>query len=173
MLEPGLAERLGGRSAGRTLAAMTHDNVLVEEVPGAAGCYRYHPHLRELLSSELAQASPARLASQRRRARAWYAEQSHGTAPEMARVTQLHVVSGGAPSQVTGWSGPVVERLTARELEVLQYLDAFLDTREIAATMVVSVNTVRTHVRNILRKLGVNRRSDAVRRARALDLLGA
>jgi LuxR family maltose regulon positive regulatory protein len=37
--------------------------------------------------------------------------------------------------------------------------------------MVVSVNTVRTHVRSILRKLSVSRRHEAVRRARALDLL--
>jgi LuxR family maltose regulon positive regulatory protein len=38
--------------------------------------------------------------------------------------------------------------------------------------MFVSVNTIRTHVRSILRKLGVNRRNRAVRRARALGLLG-
>jgi LuxR family maltose regulon positive regulatory protein len=37
--------------------------------------------------------------------------------------------------------------------------------------MYVSVNTIRTHVRSILRKLGVSRRNAAVRRARELDLL--
>ena len=39
--------------------------------------------------------------------------------------------------------------------------------------MFISVNTVRTHVRSILRKLAVSRRNEAVRRARALSLLGA
>jgi LuxR family maltose regulon positive regulatory protein len=37
--------------------------------------------------------------------------------------------------------------------------------------MFISVNTVRTHVRNVLRKLDVNRRNAAVRRARELGLL--
>lgn len=61
--------------------------------------------------------------------------------------------------------------LTAREREVLGYLTELLTTEEIAEVMVVSVNTVRTHVRGILRKLGVNRRYAAVRRARELGLL--
>lgn len=66
---------------------------------------------------------------------------------------------------------PLVEPLTARELEVLGLLDALYSTDEIAASMFVSVNTVRTHVRSILRKLEVNRRNAAVRRARDLGLL--
>ena len=65
----------------------------------------------------------------------------------------------------------VVERLTEKELEVLGHLAELLTTEEIAEMMFVSVNTVRTHVRNILRKLGVPRRNAAVRRARELDLL--
>ncbi|MET1133843.1 MAG: LuxR C-terminal-related transcriptional regulator [Aeromicrobium sp.] len=46
-----------------------------------------------------------------------------------------------------------------------------LTTEEIAAAMYISVNTVRTHVRNILRKLGVSRRNAAVRIAREFELL--
>jgi LuxR family maltose regulon positive regulatory protein len=64
-----------------------------------------------------------------------------------------------------------VEELTAKELEVLGHLGELLTTEEIAGTMFISVNTVRTHVRNILRKLDVNRRNAAVRRARELHLL--
>jgi LuxR family transcriptional regulator, maltose regulon positive regulatory protein len=67
----------------------------------------------------------------------------------------------------------VVEKLTAKELEVLANLAELLTTEEIAAKMFVSVNTVRTHVRSILRKLRVNRRNAAVRRARELGLLDA
>ena len=42
---------------------------------------------------------------------------------------------------------------------------------EIAAAMFVSVNTIRTHVQSIHRKLGVRRRKAAVERARELDIL--
>jgi LuxR family maltose regulon positive regulatory protein len=66
---------------------------------------------------------------------------------------------------------PVVEALTPKELEVLAHLAELLSTEEIARAMFVSKNTVRTHIRSILRKLGVTRRNLAVRRARELDLL--
>ena len=68
---------------------------------------------------------------------------------------------------------PVVENLTEKELEVLGHLSELLTTEEIASAMYVSVNTIRTHVRSILRKLGVTRRNAAVRRARELRLLSA
>jgi LuxR family transcriptional regulator, maltose regulon positive regulatory protein len=68
---------------------------------------------------------------------------------------------------------PVLEELTPRELEVLGHLAELLSTEEIADAMFVSVNTVRTHVRSILRKLGVPRRNAAVRRARELDLIAS
>ncbi len=65
----------------------------------------------------------------------------------------------------------VVEPLTQKEREVLAHLAELLTTEEIAGAMFVSVNTVRTHVRNILRKLGVSRRNEAIRRARELQIL--
>ncbi|HSJ20244.1 MAG TPA: LuxR C-terminal-related transcriptional regulator [Nocardioidaceae bacterium] len=68
-------------------------------------------------------------------------------------------------------AAPVVEQLTPKELEVLGHLAELLTTEEIAEKMFVSVNTVRTHVRSILRKLGVNRRYAAVRKARMLGIL--
>jgi LuxR family maltose regulon positive regulatory protein len=68
---------------------------------------------------------------------------------------------------------PLIDQLTVKELEVLRHLSELLTTEEIATAMFVSVNTVRTHVRSILRKLSVSRRHQAVRRARALDILTA
>ncbi|QUQ66209.1 LuxR C-terminal-related transcriptional regulator [Kutzneria sp. CA-103260] len=65
----------------------------------------------------------------------------------------------------------LVEPLTDREHEVLRNMAALLSTEEIARAMFVSVNTVKTHIRGILRKLSVNRRNDAIRRARELGLL--
>jgi LuxR family maltose regulon positive regulatory protein len=63
------------------------------------------------------------------------------------------------------------EPLSERELTVLRYLQSILSNAEIAAEMSISVNTVKTHVRNIYRKLDTDHRSDAVRRARSLQLL--
>jgi len=54
---------------------------------------------------------------------------------------------------------------------VLSYLPTMLTTAEIAAELYVSVNTVKTHLKSIYRKLDVARRRDAVHRARALHLL--
>jgi LuxR family maltose regulon positive regulatory protein len=46
-----------------------------------------------------------------------------------------------------------------------------MTTEEIAAELCLSLNTVKTHLKSIFRKLGVTRRGDAVRRARRLSLL--
>ncbi|HEV7935365.1 MAG TPA: LuxR C-terminal-related transcriptional regulator [Actinomadura sp.] len=61
--------------------------------------------------------------------------------------------------------------LTDRELTVLRYLQSMLSNVEIASELSLSVNTVKTHVRNIYRKLDADRRREAVRRARELQLL--
>jgi LuxR family transcriptional regulator, maltose regulon positive regulatory protein len=54
---------------------------------------------------------------------------------------------------------------------VLRYLDSDRSTTQIAVELYVSVNTVKSHLRSIYRKLGASRRGDAVRRARHLRLL--
>jgi LuxR family maltose regulon positive regulatory protein len=56
------------------------------------------------------------------------------------------------------------DTLTERELAVLQLLAGPLSLREIAEKLYVSLNTVKTHVRAIYRKLGVSTRHDAVHR---------
>jgi LuxR family transcriptional regulator, maltose regulon positive regulatory protein len=64
------------------------------------------------------------------------------------------------------------ERLTPREQEVLEQLAAGLTNSEIAAQLVISVETVKKHVGNLCAKLGVSNRTEAAARARELDLLG-
>ncbi|MFI0813041.1 helix-turn-helix transcriptional regulator [Streptomyces echinatus] len=66
---------------------------------------------------------------------------------------------------------PVVQELSGRERDVLRRLAEMMSTEEIAADLYVSVNTVKTHIKSAYRKLAVNRRQDAVRRARELGLL--
>jgi LuxR family maltose regulon positive regulatory protein len=65
----------------------------------------------------------------------------------------------------------LVEPLSQREITVLRYLASRLPAREIATTLYISGNTVRSHVKAIYRKLEVNCRADAVERARQLGLL--
>ena len=54
---------------------------------------------------------------------------------------------------------------------MLNHLAELLTTEEIAAAMYISVNTVKTHIRSILRKLAVSRRNLAVRRAQQLGIV--
>jgi LuxR family maltose regulon positive regulatory protein len=65
-----------------------------------------------------------------------------------------------------------VEPLSQRELDVLRLLAGDLDGPAIAAELFVSLNTVRTHTKNIYAKLGVNSRRAAVSRGADLGLLG-
>jgi len=74
----------------------------------------------------------------------------------------------GAPDQAAIL---VVEPLSDREREVLRHLSGLLNTAEIASEMYISVNTVKTHLRNIYRKLAAAHRGEAVRRARQLELI--
>ena len=64
----------------------------------------------------------------------------------------------------------LIEPLSERELEVLKLLRGELSGPEIAQQLIVSLNTLRTHTKNIFNKLGVNNRRAAVRRAEELDL---
>ena len=75
----------------------------------------------------------------------------------------------GAPAGVD--HAGLVEPLSERELSVLRYLPSRLSNREIGAELYVSQNTVKSHLKTIYRKLDVDRRDDAVRRARQLGLL--
>jgi LuxR family maltose regulon positive regulatory protein len=65
----------------------------------------------------------------------------------------------------------VAEPLTEREREVLLHLSSMLSSAEIATVMYISINTVKTHLRHIYRKLATAHRSEAVRRARQLGLI--
>jgi LuxR family maltose regulon positive regulatory protein len=65
----------------------------------------------------------------------------------------------------------LVEKLTRREIEVLQLIGQGYSNREIAAELVLSPNTVKRHTSNLYGKLGVNSRTQAIARARELNWL--
>lgn len=64
-----------------------------------------------------------------------------------------------------------IEPLSSRERAVLRLLPTMMSNQEIGSELFVSVNTVKTHLKAIYRKLDVTDRREAVRRARTLELL--
>jgi LuxR family maltose regulon positive regulatory protein len=68
-------------------------------------------------------------------------------------------------------TNPLMEPLTDRELEVLCLMAEGLTYNEIAGQIMVSLNTVRTHVKNIYSKLFVHKRSRAISKAKELNIL--
>jgi LuxR family maltose regulon positive regulatory protein len=76
----------------------------------------------------------------------------------------------GQPEPVPGPSG-IVDPLTSRELEVLEMLAAGRSNQAIAGELVVTLDTVKKHVGHVLSKLGAANRTEAVARARELNLL--
>ena len=65
----------------------------------------------------------------------------------------------------------IVEPLSEREREVLEHVSALESTAEIATEMYISVNTVKTHLKSIYRKLSATHRGEAVRHARQFGVL--
>jgi LuxR family transcriptional regulator, maltose regulon positive regulatory protein len=68
-------------------------------------------------------------------------------------------------------AGDLLEPLTDREMEVLVHLPTLMSNAEIATGLHLSVNTVKTHLKAVYRKLGVDGRRQAVVRGRELELI--
>ncbi|HSZ43586.1 MAG TPA: LuxR C-terminal-related transcriptional regulator [Trebonia sp.] len=99
----------------------------------------------------------------------WHA--GHGTA-HAALISQiLDLLARKKEKTAPGEPLRLLEPLTESESRVLGYLPTSLPAPEIAAELTLSVNTVRTHMRHLYAKLGAHRRTEAVKRARALGLL--
>ncbi len=77
----------------------------------------------------------------------------------------------GASLIVLSQAPGLVEALTAREAEVLALLAEGLSNQQIADRLSVSLSTVKTHISNLYSKLGAERRTQALARARTLGLL--
>ncbi|MET1019782.1 MAG: LuxR C-terminal-related transcriptional regulator [Microterricola sp.] len=80
----------------------------------------------------------------------------------LRRASETDVDLGGAD---------LPEPLTSRELEILSYLPSRFTNTELAEQCFISVNTVKTHVAHIYRKLDAPNRNAAIRKAKALGLL--
>lgn len=100
----------------------------------------------------------------------------------LAAFPQPAMIEPGSPLRESGplfvaepevrWANIMhAEPLSERELEVLRLLRSELSGPEIAQQLVVSLNTLRTHTKNIFKKLGVNNRRAAIHRAEEIGLL--
>ena len=76
-----------------------------------------------------------------------------------------------AEKEKTSQTGVLVESLSTREIEVLGLIALGKTNKEIAGQLIISPGTVKAHTSSIYRKLDVTNRTEAVARARDLDLL--
>src|SRR2546426_12294054 len=123
-------------------ASGTEENLLGAIRAGAAGY---------LLKSE----PPARIVEFLRGA-------AHGEAALSGAVARRLLEQVREGSRGTGVPDEIAAALSARELEVLLLLDEHLSTDEIAKRLFISEHTVRSHVKSLLRKLGVSSRREAL-----------
>jgi LuxR family transcriptional regulator, maltose regulon positive regulatory protein len=108
---------------------------------------------------------------------------ARGDRPQLERVRDLAAASAdaGVLARMVGAPRPLATRhraargvddeLSERELEVLRLLATSLSQRDVGRELYVSLNTVKSHVKSIFRKLDVSTRAEAVERARELGLL--
>ncbi len=120
-----------------------------------------HSHKPEL--------APSTAASLSQLLAAFEHEQQDASPPVMAATT-------GEPArasarQASARSSVPAVSLTRREQEVLRLLAAGASNQDIAHTLVISLDTVKKHVSNLLGKLGASNRTQAISQARARSLL--
>lgn len=92
-------------------------------------------------------------------------------APGKAAIDRLLAAFAEAPAAAPLAAAPLGMPIRERELDVLRCLAAGMSQPEVAAQLFLSPNTVKTHVRNLYGKLGVQSRSQALGRARELRLI--
>jgi LuxR family maltose regulon positive regulatory protein len=100
---------------------------------------------------------------------------SRGIAPDYVRML-LAAFTIAEPEQADSVQrqtpgSELVEPLSEREIDVLQLIAAGYKYQEVADQLVISVNTVRHHTKNIYSKLEVNNRTQAIKKAHNLGLI--
>jgi LuxR family maltose regulon positive regulatory protein len=175
------------------LEEIEHANLFVMPLDDQRHWYRYHHLFRAFLRARLERESPLAVAELHRRASAWY-EQNQLLAPAVE-----HALAAGEPVRAAALiessdnllaaghanarqtqrsaalpaSDSVVESLSKRELEVLRLIAGGASNQDIAASLVISIGTVKCHINHILGKLAARNRTEAVWRAHDLRLIAS
>jgi len=104
-----------------------------------------------------------------------YEALSRGIAPDYVRqllaAFPLDESEGATSTKSKVDQSELIEPLSEREIEVLQLIAEGLTNQEICSRLCVSLNTAKTHTRNIYAKLGVHTRTQAVAKGRALGII--
>ncbi|MBN6040589.1 LuxR C-terminal-related transcriptional regulator [Amycolatopsis sp. 195334CR] len=161
VLEPLLAQRLPVVSP----ATLVHGWLLEAQL--AARCDEEH-RAHEALTEALSLAAPHEALRAFRDAGQAVRSLLAGGAGRFGR---LDAFAARALAEIPVTAADPTDGLTEREQALLTELPSMRTAEEIANTMFVSVNTVKTHLRGIYRKLGVNHRRDAITVARTRGLL--
>jgi len=142
--------------------------------------YRYHSLFADALRYRLEQEEKALLPTLHRRASQWYQQQgSTEEAVEHAALAQAwDQAADSIESDVIARTSrpgrsaqPLLDPLTHREMEVLLWLAQGASNQDIAHNLMISLDTAKRHVSNILSKLDAKNRTQAVAQARSLGLL--
>jgi two-component system nitrate/nitrite response regulator NarL len=86
---------------------------------------------------------------------------ARGEAPLSGAIAAKILEEFNRSNQGSGQELDIVDELTSREIDVLELVAAGMSNKEIASTLVISENTVKTHLRNILEKLHLQNRIQA------------
>jgi LuxR family transcriptional regulator, maltose regulon positive regulatory protein len=181
LLRTGVLERVNGELADlptgdeggeRAPQELEDANPFVASVDAARSWFRYHHLFAGLLRLELRRAEPHEVAALHELAASWFEE--HGYQADATRHAQaagwrqwMVLLDRNAQERPRPPLGP----LSKSEIRVLKYLAIHLSAPKIAGEPSLSTSTVKTHMRNLYRKLGAHSRAEAVQSGRVLGLL--
>ncbi len=194
LLDPLVAElcnAVTGQSDGQImLERLEQLNLFIRPLDDLRRSYRYHPLFRSFLRECLIRQGMGEMSGLHLRASAWY-EHSGDLAAAVEHALEAHAWERATvllercraqglkvddwlarlPEDVRLAQAVLVEPLSEREAEVLHLISSGMSNPEIARRLIIAVSTVKTHVKNIYRKLDVDTRYQAMERARDLNLV--
>jgi LuxR family maltose regulon positive regulatory protein len=189
VLSGGVCDAVTGRDDGQAmLERLEQLKLFIMPLDGKRQYYRYHPLFGEFLREWLRKRQPD-VSDLHLRASVWC--ERNGTmeqaldhafeAGNWERGAALINACAERGIDTRRWierlpepmrtASALTEPLSEREAEVLEMLSTGMSNPEIASKLIIAVSTVKTHVKNIYRKLDVDTRYEAMQRAREMDLL--